>query len=192
LPSDVRTYDMEKGWPVFLQTVPFRGIGLGTAHLLVGLVATGRWPLHAADLRVTGQVFSAIVKILLACAQWLAFVAVRRRWGSAAALAALICLVLPPSLWRLTDDLMTEPVLRIAFILLFALAVGLDGRRRAAAGSAIVLLLILCVQVKSQWVLAVPLLVPVLLLECHRQGAARRHFVTIAGLRCSHRCPCSR
>ncbi|HTM30983.1 MAG TPA: hypothetical protein VL263_06745 [Vicinamibacterales bacterium] len=183
LPYDVRTYDMEPGWPVFLQTVPFRGIGLGTAHLLVGLAATGRWPLHAVDLRITGQVFSAILKILLAGAEWLAFVAVRRRWGRAAALVALLCLAVPPSLWRLTDDLMTEPVLRIAFILLFALAVGLDGRRRSVvAGSAIVLLLIVCVQVKSQWVLAVPLLVPVLLLECHRRGVARRHLVTIGAL----------
>ena len=60
------------------------------------------------------------------------FEVVRRCWSLPAAVVAIAATALPPRFWRLTDDFLVEPVLRICFLLLFACAIAL-GRRKSSA-----------------------------------------------------------
>ena len=69
-------------------------------------------------------------KVLLAIALLVLFAVVRRRWNTALALFAVAVTAFPPVYWRISDDFLTEPPQRIAFLLAFACAIALSGPRR--------------------------------------------------------------
>ena len=56
-------------------------------------------------------------KVLLAIALLVLFEVVRRRWNTALALFAVAVNAFPPIYWRISDDFLTEPPQRIAFLL---------------------------------------------------------------------------
>src|SRR5262245_46661904 len=60
------TYEVDDDWQAFLRAIPFRGIGLGTVYLLVGVVRIGHVPSTPAEILTTGVALAALEKILLA------------------------------------------------------------------------------------------------------------------------------
>jgi hypothetical protein len=159
------TYDVDEEWQAFLRRIPFRGIGLGTLYLLVGILRTGHAPSTPEDILATGVALAMLEKILLAAALLLLFEVVRRSWGTLSAVVAITATALPPRFWRLSDDFLAEPVLRVCFLLLLASAIVIGRRKSTALAFGMMLLILFAAHLKADWALAGLLLLPVLLLS---------------------------
>jgi hypothetical protein len=157
------TYDVDQDWQAFLRSIPFRGIGLGTLYLLVGVLRTEHAPSTPAEILATGVALAAIEKILLAVALFTLFEMVRRSWGTLEAIATITATALPPRFWRLTDDFLAEPVLRICFLLLFACAIAAGRRRSLTLSFVTMALMFVAAHLKADWALGGVLLFLVLL-----------------------------
>jgi len=159
------TYRIDAGWLEFLQHVPFRGIGLGTFYLIVGVLTNGHAPRTLSEILAAGTRLATLEKLLLAAALVTLFEVVRRCWSLPAAVVAIAATALPPRFWRLTDDFLVEPVLRICFLLLFACAIALGRRKSSALAFAMLALMLTAAHLKADWALGGFLLLPALLLE---------------------------
>ena len=114
-------------------------------------------------------------KALLAIALIVLFAVVRRRWNTALALFAVAVTAFPPVYWRISDDFLTEPPQRIAFLLAFACAIALSGPRRTSDEQRSVVpaflllgLWLVATHLKVQWYVGAILLLPVLVFETSR------------------------
>jgi len=165
VPVALDTYRIDPGWLEFLQHVPFRGIGLGTFYLLAGATAIGHAPSTNAEVVAAGARVAVVEKILLAVALLMLFEVARRSWGAAAAVGAIAATALPPRFWRLTDDFLAEPLLRVCFLLLFACAIAFSRRKSTTLAIAMLTLMFIAAHLKADWVLGTFLLLPVLFLE---------------------------
>ena len=164
-----RTY--ERVWADYLGVVPFRGIGVGTAFEMASWVINGR-PAHTpSEVAAAGQTLTNVEKALTALALLLLFAVARAICGAVPALIALSVVALPPSLWRLTEELMSEPALRIDFILLMAAAIALRHPRwRIPAAVSIAVLWLVATHLKVQWWVGAALVVPILIQEFAADG----------------------
>lgn len=164
-----------------LETIPFRGIGLGTIYLAVAWLETGAPPRTVADIARVGVTLAAIEKICLAMTLLIVFHVVRRRWGTVAAFAALALTALPPHHWRATDDFIAEPVERIIFLLAFSGACAMTDRVSAWRGTALlVALFTIASLVKVQWFVAAILIAPAIWLQLNAEGARPWSSVLLA------------
>jgi hypothetical protein len=157
------TYTLDPEYQAFFRNVPFRGIGLGTLYLLAGVLRIGHAPSTPHEVLATGILLATVEKILLAAALFLLFEAVWRWWGPLAALVAITATALPPRFWRQTDDFLTEPVLRICFLTLFAGAIALGRKKWPALAFGMMFLVLIAAHLKADWALAGVILVPILL-----------------------------
>jgi hypothetical protein len=151
-------FDVDADWVAFLNTVPFRGIGLGTLYLIVGLLRTGHVPSTPTDILAAGVALATLEKILTAAALFTLFEVVRRTWGTLESLVAISATALPPRFWRLTDDLLAEPILHICFLLLLACAIGITRRKSMRLAFAMIGLMFIAAQMKADWELGALLL----------------------------------
>ena len=152
-------------WSTYLRTIPFRQVGTGTIFLATGWVRLGHAPRSQSDIAAAGQSLVAVESVLLVAGLLAVFWSVRRAYGVVVAMLVLAALVFPPRLWRMTEDLLTEPILRILLLFLFAAVVRITrGRASPVQVLAVPILLLVAVHVKVQWLVAVPLLVPLVLL----------------------------
>ena len=134
VPFHPETYDSiwHGGWGDYLRLIPFRSIGLGSFYLLAGWLRLGHAPSTPDEVIAAGIALAYAQKVLLAIALIVLFAVVRRRWNTALALFAVVVTAFPPIYWRISDDFLTEPPQRIAFLLAFACAIALSGPRRAS------------------------------------------------------------
>jgi hypothetical protein len=193
VPFRAATYDViwHGGWGDYLRLIPFRSIGLGSFYLLTGWLRLGHAPATPDEVLATGIAFAYAQKVLLAAALLVLFAVMRRRWNTALALFALAVTAFPPVYWRGSDDFLTEPPQRIVFLLAFACAVLLSGRRPAGEGRGSALpaytlfaLWLLATHLKVQWYVGALLLLPVLVLETSRDAwlSRRTLALTVAAL----------
>lgn len=184
VPIVPETYDAiwNGPWGTYLQTVPFRTIGLGTFYLLTGWLRLGHVPQTPDEVLAAGLAFVVVQKILLAVALLTLFAAVRRHWGAPLGFVALFLTAFPSDIWRISDDFLTEPPHRILFLLAAAFAVGMGARRHASAGPAIALtgVWLLATHLKVQWYVGAVLLLPVLLFQLWRDRASKGILVVVA------------
>jgi len=182
VPVAPETYRIDASWLEFLQHVPFRGIGLGTFYLLVGTVTMGHAPSTSTEVLAAGARVATVEKILLAVALLTLFEVTRRSWGDAAAVFAIAATALPPRFWRLTDDFLAEPLLRICFLFLIACAIAFSRRRSTTLAAAILALMLLAAHLKADWVLGALLLLPVLLFELSPRRVAGSARIALCAL----------
>jgi hypothetical protein len=145
VPHDLESYApyFKTQWPLFLETVPFREIGLGTLFLLTNVLSGGQAMLA----------LPLLAKLLLAGSSLLFFAAVRKRYGTAPAAAALAVVVLPVIAWTYTDALVTEAYARMLFLCCLSLAVASRGHVRNATIAVTLPLTLLLTHLKVQWLL---------------------------------------
>lgn len=155
LPHDLSTYgaDFHNGWGKYLDAVPFRDLGVGSYELLMKSVFSG-----APNL-----VMPLSLKVLLVAVSLFFFAACRRRFGTAAAVIALAILTLRPAAWALTDAPLSEPFLRILFLLLLCplLVLPLKNFRPLPAAIAFITIVLFAAHVKAQWMFLGLLVLPV-------------------------------
>ena len=177
VPFRAETYDViwHGGWGDYLRLIPFRSIGLGSCYLLAGWLRLGHAPATPDEVLAAGIAFAYAQKVLLAAALVVLFAAIRRRWNTALALFAVVVTAFPPVYWRISDDFLTEPPQRVAFLLAFACAILSSGprsndqrQRSAAPAFALIALWIFATHLKVQWYVGALLLLPVLVLEFSR------------------------
>ncbi len=183
------TYDViwHGGWGDYLRLIPFRSIGLGSFYLLAGWLRLGHAPSTPDEVIAAGIALAYAQKVLLAIALIVLFAVVRRRWNTALALFAVAVTAFPPIYWRISDDFLTEPPQRIAFLLAFACAIALSGPRRASdePRSAVPAFLLLglwlvATHLKVQWYVGAILLLPVLVFETSRANLISRRALALA------------
>jgi hypothetical protein len=189
VPFRADTYDViwHGGWGDYLRLIPFRSIGLGTCYLLAGWLRLGHAPATPEEVAAAGITLAYAQKALLAAALIVLFAVVRRRWNTPIALFALAVTAFPPVYWRISDDFLTEPLQRVAFLLAFACAVALSGRRaaedaRPGAWPAFVLLglWLFATHLKVQWYVGALMLVPALVAQTSPPLLGRRSIALLA------------
>ena len=189
VPFHPETYDSiwHGGWGDYLRLIPFRSIGLGSLYLLAGWLRLGHTPSTPDEVIAAGIALAYAQRVLLAIALIVLFAVVRRRWNSALALFAVVVTAFPPIYWRISDDFLTEPPQRIAFLLAFACAIALSGPRRASdePRSAVPAFLLLglwlvATHLKVQWYVGAILLLPVLVFETSRANLISRRALALA------------
>lgn len=159
-----RSYERE--WAQYLDVVPFRGIALGSAFLAVSWAVNGHPPRTDTEVVAAGHAVAIIEKVLLVAAMLLLFAMTHEVWGPVAALLALAAVAFPPRLWRLTDELMSEPALRIVFLLVLSAAIAFGSARwRRTAAVSLPVLLLAAAHLKVQWWVGAVLLSPVVIAE---------------------------
>ncbi len=156
LPHDLSTYgaDFHNGWGRFLDAVPFRDLGVGAYELLMRSVFSGP----------PNLTMPVSLKVLLFAASLLFFAACRRRFGTIPAVIALAIIALRPAAWALTDAPLSEPFLRILFILLLCLLLALPAKNDRPPLSmtlVFVVIVMLAAHVKAQWMVLGFLMFPV-------------------------------
>jgi len=181
VPTPESTYDIDPDWQAFLRTIPFRGIGLGTVYLFVGILRNGQVPSTPAEILATGVLLATLEKMLLAASLFILFEVVRRRWGTIEALVAITATALPPRFWRLSDDFLAEPVLRVCFLLLLACAIAVGRRKSFGLAVAMLALMIAGAHLKADWMLGGLLLVPILLVSPPISAASARSKIALCG-----------
>ncbi|MGE0451578.1 MAG: hypothetical protein AB7Q29_18540 [Vicinamibacterales bacterium] len=175
LPIVPSTYDAiwNGPWGTYLQTIPFRTIGLGSLYLVTGWLKLGHAPATPDEIVAAGAAFAWLQKGLLAVAILTLFAVVRRGWGTPLAFLALLLAAFPPDVWRLSDDFLTEPVHRILFLLAAACAVAMhEPRRTVPLAFALTALWFVATHLKVQWYVGALLLFPVLLYQLWRARAS--------------------
>lgn len=145
-------------WESYLLTVPFRQIGTGTAYVVAGWLRLGHAPQTISDVAKAGHALIQIEKLAMALGLLAVFAATLDGFGVVAAFIVLFALAFPPRMWRLTEDMLTEPLLRIVLLFLFAAIVRLTSRRHARSALAAMVLMFLAVQIKVQWIVTLLLL----------------------------------
>ena len=106
----------------------------------------------------------------------------RRRWGTIEALVAITATALPPRFWRLSDDFLAEPVLRVCFLLLLACAIAIGRRTSFGLAGAMLALMIAAAHLKADWMLGGLLLLPILLLSPPISSAPARSKIALGVL----------
>ena len=182
VPTPASTYDVDPDWQAFLRTIPFRGIGLGTLYLFVGVLKTGHVPSTPQDILAAGVLLATLEKVLLAASLFFLFEVVRRRWGTIQALVAITATALPPRFWRLSDDFLAEPVLRICFLLLLASAIAIGRRKSLGLPIAMMMLMIVAAHLKADWALGGLLLLPILLFSPPVSSVTVRSKIALCAL----------
>ena len=189
VPFHPETYDSiwQGGWGDYLRLIPFRSIGLGTLYLLAGWLRLGHAPATPDEIVAAGIALAYAQKALLAIALLVLFEVVRRRWNPVLALFAVAVNAFPPIYWRISDDFLTEPPQRIAFLFALACAIALSGPRQARAEQrsavpAFVLLglWLLATHLKVQWYIGALLLLPALVLETSRANLVSRRTLALS------------
>jgi hypothetical protein len=152
-------------WGNFLEHVHFRQLGVGTFYLFftspTGASPAGASPAGASpeggaltELLQHTSMIPIVLICLLSISYLIFFSACRSRWGSSLALFAFICLVSIPHIWAQTEELLTEPFLRIILVNILSLVILLENQRALAVKVGLIyLLLFLAVHCKSQWLL---------------------------------------
>jgi hypothetical protein len=165
---DMQTYaqEFQEAWGGYLDIIPFREIGVGSYYLVVRAV-TG-FVTGAENMRPENLAFAIpfSMQLLLAGSYLLLYTVCRRIWGMAPALIVLACMVLPLGIWTITEELLSEPLLRICFVLLLASLLPLTQPGGKHRGSILLFLLVtFCmVHLKSHYMLLALLVLPALLL----------------------------
>lgn len=170
IPHDLSTYAPEfaGSWGEYLTRVPFRDIGVGTYYLVNAAfygMTHGLPSVHPDQLAT----WIPASLILLLCAAYIAFYVVcKKRAGTLYATICLLALLTIPG-WTLTHELISEPFLRICFVLLLTLTLSIETIRRSVpALLALSLVLLLTMHIKAQWLLLAPLMSVALLLSYRR------------------------
>ena len=165
------------GWGDYLRLIPFRSIGLGSFYLLAGWLRLGHAPGTPEEVVAAGLALAYAQKIVLALALLVLFIVVRRRWNTLLALIAVMATAFPPVYWRTSDDFLAEPPTRIFFLLAFACAIALSGRRRPGDGQRSVVpayvllgLWLVATHLKVQWYVGALMLLPVLVFDTSRNN----------------------
>lgn len=167
-------------WGTYLQTIPFRTIGLGTFYLVTGWLRLGHAPQSPDEVLAAGLAWVAVQKVLLAAALLVLFGVVLRYWGTGLAFVALALTAFPSDIWRISDDFLTEPPHKILFLFAAACAVVMGARRgNVRRALALAVLWILATQLKVQWYVGALLLLPVVAFELWREGASRAALVAV-------------
>lgn len=152
---DFESYDEKfiQGWGNFLDRVPIREIGVGTAYLLLkGIVVL----FQALSLSVSESVMMPwMLKFLLAVCYLIFAGSIQRRYGYLASIISVAILAVPPSQWLLTERLLAEPFLRMCIVLLLSLLLDLESGQKNPAKAIlwIGVLLILMVHLRTEWIL---------------------------------------
>lgn len=162
--SDPRTYSESREWAEYLTTVPFRQIGTGTAYLLTGWLRLGHAPRTSLEIAQTGRLLIVIEKLLMALGMLVVFRSVLEAFGLSTAFAVLLALAFPTRMWRLAEDMLTEPLLRIVLLFLFAAVIPARRRHWPWRGIGIIALLAIAVHIKVQWLVALVLLLPAVII----------------------------
>ncbi len=152
-------------WLRFLDTVPMREIIPGSYYLLAQRVHR-----LASSLFTFDQVYMVPLWLLLCGAYWALYCACRRAYGTVIAAASLLLLAVPLELWAMTEQVMTEPFLRIGFVFAAALLIRLPSSKHPMRLLPLIFLaLLFCAQVKSQWWLLSPVMAAGALLFLHEK-----------------------
>jgi hypothetical protein len=164
------TYDgiWQGPWGTYLQTVPFRTIGLGTLYLGVGWLRLGHAPRTVDEIETAGAALASLEKVLLAAALLTVFAVIARQWGIVVAFIALTLLAFPTVQWRISDDFLSEPAHRIIFLFMLAATIAMRGRSTLRLVWLLPVLWLLTTQIKVQWYVGAVALVPVVLFQFWR------------------------
>lgn len=143
----------EGHWGYFLDHVPFRQIGVGTFYLLVinlfhsqGAVST--------QLKAAAYFLPVVLTLLLMISYLFFFTACRKVWGWKVALAVFVCLIFPPRFWGLTEELLSEPFVRICLVNILALCILLQKDQWIGTKIGLIyFFLLLAAQCRAHWFL---------------------------------------
>lgn len=184
IPHDTSSYadDFSGDWGAYLSRIPFRDIGVGTFYLAIHSITELFSASCAASDTCFARVIPTILKISLGLSCLFFFLSVRKRYGGFVALLASIILLFPPSTWLLTDELLSEPLLRICFIIVVSLFVQRNPQKDSLLDICIVLFALLVAHLKLQWMLYGIGLGTLLLLSRTLQGkiwSSRTFFIVL-------------
>jgi hypothetical protein len=152
LPHDLSSYHYRfygEEWGDFLSKVPFRDLGVGTYYMLIRIFQE----LSGVSIGIpTLYVWS--VKLLLAASYLSWFFVCRRRFGSLFALCLLMPLIVPSGSWLLSEEVLSEGLLRACFVFILAMLLPLMKRHDHLWQQLVILGIgLICIHLKVQWIL---------------------------------------
>ncbi len=160
---DLGSYDRVFGsdWGHYLDSIPFRGLGVGTVYLVLkGLVYIFS-PATAHDAIAMGIVFSAFLKVMFALAYITVYWMCQRRYGTQMGLICLCALLFPSSLWGFTQSTyLGDPLIRFSFLMMTALVFTMFDKPRLRCVVGFMLLWFFAGQLKTQWSMFAVCMIP--------------------------------